>query len=111
MRKNLITEPPSVTIYGVECSAENLLKVLGVFDCGHVLVTVDSVAAESTIIASGEGGVPCFVKPSAGNRAELSAVVPCGMARAFLEKAIAEEPENIFVFVLPDPANAADCFA
>ena len=40
---------------------------------------------------------------------KISVVIPYSLLNDFLNKAIHEEPENIFVFHLRDPANSVMC--
>ena len=54
-------------------------------------------------------GSEYFVRPRSAEYAEVSAVIPRSLSEAFLNKAISENPENIFVFSLLDPANSAMC--
>ncbi len=54
-------------------------------------------------------GLKYFANPRSVGYLELSAVVSYPLFEDFLDKAIKENPENIFVFNLIDPANSAMC--
>ena len=48
-------------------------------------------------------------RPRSAEHAEISAIIPPSLFGDFLDKAIHEAPENVFVFSLCDPANAGMC--
>lgn len=108
--KNLFLNPASIQISGIPCSSNNIVKILNAFNCKWILATVDSAAEESALLTSiRDEGLTCFVKPRSAKFAEISAVIPHAAFEDFLNKAIKEAPENIFVFNLRDPASSAMC--
>ena len=54
-------------------------------------------------------GLKYFVRPCSAKYLEISTVILYTAFKDFLNKAMNEEPENIFVFSLCDPANSAMC--
>jgi len=54
-------------------------------------------------------GFESYVRLCSAGYEEISAVIPYSLSKEFLNKANNEDPENIFVFSLPDPANSAMC--
>ena len=54
-------------------------------------------------------GFESYVRLCSAGYEEISAVIPYSLSKEFLNKANNEDPENIFVFSLPDPANGAMC--
>ena len=79
------------------------------FHCKEVVVTIDSVTEEGSLLAFMKAqGLKCFERPRSADHAEISAN-PTLFIWRFLDKAIHEAPENVFVFSLCDPANAVMC--
>lgn len=104
--KILFTNSAKVYVSGIRCSYDNIVKIVGIFDCTHISLTVDSVARESQLLTFiKEHGLNYFIKQQAANYVELSAEVPCSLFNCILEKAICEKPENIFIFNLLDPSS------
>ena len=110
LSKNLLLNPAKVWIFGIKCSFDNIAKILDVFNFQWLAVTVDSVTAESPLLTLiKDHGFEYFVRPCSAGQEEISAVIPYSLSEKFLNKALNEDPENIFVFSLPDPANDAMC--
>ena len=108
--KNLLLNPAEIRISGIRCSFNNIVKISTVFDFKWIAVTIDSVTEESSLLEFvKDQGLKYFAKPRSAGYVELSVVVPYLLFDIFLDKAIKEYPENIFVFNLLDPANDVLC--
>lgn len=108
--KNLLFNPAKIQAFGIRCSFNNIAKILNAFNCKWAVVTIDSAAEGSTLLTFIKNqGLECFTKPRADGCLEVSAVIQYSSLEEFLNKAIDEEPENIFVLCLRDPANSAMC--
>ena len=94
----------------MDCSVNNIVKIVDVFHCKEMVVTVDSVTEESSLLVFMKTqGLKYFERSRSAKHAEISSIIPSSLFRAFLDKAIYEAPENIFVFSLRDPANTVMC--
>ena len=108
--KNLLLNPAEIRISGIKCSFNNIVKISTVFDFEWIVVTIDSVTEGSSLLALvRDHGLKYFTRPRSAGYVEMSAVIPYPLFEDFLDKAIKEDPENIFVFNLLDPANSAMC--
>ena len=73
-------------------------------------MTIDSVTEGSLLLTSvKEQGLKYFARPRSAGYVEISAVVPYNLFEDFLDKAIKENPENIFLLNLLDPSNSVIC--
>lgn len=110
LSKRFLLNPAKIRVSGIECSFNNIVKILDALNCKLTLVTFDSITKDSSLLTLiKDWGLKCFVKSRSAEYAEISAAVPDTLLKDFLNKAIGEDPENIFVFSLPDPANSAMC--
>ena len=110
LSKNLLLNPAKVWISGIKCSFDNIAKILDIFNLQWIAVTVDSVTAGSPLLTLiKDQGFESYVRLCSAGYEEISAVIPYSLSKEFLNKANKEDPENIFVFSLPDPANGAMC--
>ena len=108
--KSFLFNPAEIWISGIKCSFNNIIKISSVFAFKRIIVTIDSVTEGSLLLTMvKDRGLKYFAKPRSAGYIELSAVVPCSLFEFFLDKAIQEDPENIFVFNLLDPANDVLC--
>lgn len=108
--KNLLLNPAEIRISGIKCNFNNIVKISTVFDFKWMVVTIDSVKEESSLLALvKDQGLKYFTRPRTAGYVEISAVVPCPLFEDFLDKVIKEDPENIFVFNLLDPVNSIVC--
>lgn len=108
--KNLLLNPAVIRISGIRCSFNNIVKISSVFDFKWIVVTIDSVTEGSSLLEFvKDQELKYFASPRSSGYAEISAVVPCPLFEDFLDKAIKENPENIFVFNLLDPASSVIC--
>lgn len=108
--KNLLLNPATIRVSGLDCSVNNIVKIVDVFHCKEMVVTVDSVTEESSLLVFMKTqGLKYFERSRSAKHAEISSIIPSSLFRAFLDKAIYEAPENIFVFSLRDPANTVMC--
>lgn len=104
--KNLLLNPAQIWISGINCSFKNIVKIVNVLDCKWIVVTIDSLTKDSTLLTLVKvQGLKCFVKQKSANYIEVSVIIPYFLIEELLEKAISEDPENIFVFNLLDPTN------
>ena len=110
LTKNLLLNPAEIRISGIKCSFNNIVRISTVFDFKWIVVTVDSVTEGSSMLTLvKEQGLKYFARPRSASYVEISAVVPYPLFEKFLDKAIKENSENIFVFNLLDPANGVMC--
>ena len=80
------------------------------FEFKWIVVTIDSVTEGSSLLTLvKDQGLKYFERPRSAGYVEISAVVPYLLFEDFLDKAIKENPENIFVFNLLDPASSVIC--
>lgn len=108
--KNLLLNPAEIRISGIKCSFNNIVKIYTVFDLKWIVVTIDSVTEGSSLLTlAKDQGLKYFVRPRSADYVEISVVVPCPLVEDFLDKAIKEDPENIVMFNLLDPANSVMC--
>lgn len=108
--KNLLLNPATIRVSGMDCSVDNIVKIVDMFHCKETVVTIDSATEESSLLAFVKAqGLKYFERPRSAEHAEISAIIPPSLFGDFLDKAIHEAPENIFVFSLCDPANAVVC--
>ena len=97
--KNLLLNPAVIRISGIRCSFNNIVKISSVFDFKWIVVTIDSVTEGSSLLEFvKDQELKYFASPRSSGYAEISAVVPCPLFEDFLDKAIKENPENIFIF-------------
>lgn len=108
--KSFLSNPAEIWISGIKCSFNNIVKISTVFDFKWIAATIDSVKEGSLLLTLvKDQGVKYFAKPRSAGFVELSVVVPYPLFENSLDKAIKENPENIFVFNLLDPANDVLC--
>ena len=106
--KNLLLNPARIWVSGIKWNFENIAKIAGFFDCKWVVVTIDSLKKDSLLLSLvKDKGLKYFSKYHVADYIEVSVVIPYSLFEDILEKAICEEPENIFVFNLLDAANWA----
>ena len=108
--KNFLLNPAEIRISGVKCSFKNIVKISTVFEFKRIVVTIDSVTEGSSLLTLvKDQGLKYIKRPCSAGYVEISAVVPYLLFEDFLDKAIKENPENIFVFNLLDPASSVIC--
>ena len=108
--KNFLFNPAEIRISGIKCSFNNIVKISTVFEFEWIVVTIDSVMEGSSLLAFvKEQELKCFTRPRSTGYVEISVVIPCLLFEDFLDKAIKENPENIFVFNLLDPTSSVIC--
>ena len=108
--KQFWLNPAKIWVSGIRCSFNNIVKISSVFDLKWIVVTIDSVTEGSSLLTFvKDQGLKYFARPCSIGYVEMSAVVPYPLFEDFLDKAIKEDPENIFVLNLLDPANGSAC--
>ena len=108
--KNLLLNPAEIRISGIKCSFNNIVKIFTVFEFKWIVVTIDSVTEGSSLLTLvKDKGLKYFERPRSAGYVEISAVVPYLLFEDFLDKAIKENPENIFVFNLLDSSSSVIC--
>ena len=108
--KNLLFNPAEICITGIRCNFNNIAKISTIFDFKWTEVTIDSVEEGSSLLEFVKvKGLKYFIRHHSSGNIEMSVVVPYPLFEVFLDKAIKENPENIFVFNLLDPANDVLC--
>ena len=108
--KNLILNPAEIRISGIRCSFNNIVKISTVFDFKWIAVTIDSVAEGSSLLEFvKDQGLKYFAVSRSSGNAEISVVVPYPLFEDFLDNAIKENPENIFIFNFLEPVDSGIC--
>ena len=104
--KSLLLNPAQIWVSGIKCNFENIAKIVNVLDCKLIVVTIDSLTKDSSLLALvKKQGLKYFLKQHFANYIEVSVVIPYSLFEGILKKAISEDPENIFVFNLLDSTN------
>lgn len=107
--KCLFTNPAEISISGIKCCCDNIIKITNIFHREWILVTVDAVTEESPFLTFiKDQGLKYVVTQHATKYIqyiEVSVMTPYGLLEDVLGKAIREDPENIFMLFLLDPAN------
>ena len=108
--RNFFFNPAQIFIFGIKCTFNNIVKICDVFDYKWIVVTIDSVKKGSslfTFIKTNE--LKYFERQCLDDYVEISVVIPCTLFEFFLERAINEDPENIFVINILDYTNIVMC--
>lgn len=104
--KNLLFNPAEICISGIRCNFDNIAKISTIFDFKWTEVTIDSVKEGSSLLEFVKvQGLKNFIRHHSSGNIEMSVVVPCPLFEVFLDKAIKENPENIFMLNLLEPAG------
>lgn len=104
--KNLLFNPAEICISGIRCNFNNIAKISTIFDFKWTEVTIDSVKEGSSLLEFVKvQGLKYFIRHHSSGNIEMSVVVPCHLFEVFLDKAIKENPENIFMLNLLEPAG------
>lgn len=104
--KNILLNPAHIWVSGIKCNFENIAKIVIVLDCKWIVVTIDALTKDSSLLAFAKmEGLKYFQKQHSANYIEVSVVIPYYLFECILEKAISENPENIFIFNLLDFTN------
>lgn len=104
--KRLFLNPAQIWISGMKCNFKNIAKIVNVLDCKWIAVTIDSLTKDSSLLALvKKQGLKYFLKQRSANHIEVSVMIPYSLFEGIMEKAISEDPENIFAFNLLDPTN------
>lgn len=105
--KLFCVNPSKIWISGVKCGVENIAKIVGVFDYRALVLTIDSVHSNSHFVTWIKNqALNYVVSHSSGSYLEVSVVIPNSFLEVVLEKAINEDPENIFIFNSFDSVNS-----
>ena len=108
--KNLLLNPAEIRISDIRFSFDNIVKISAVFDFKWIAVTIDSVAEGSSLLEFvKDQGLKYFAISRSSGNAEISAVVPYPLFEEFLDNAIKENPENIFIFNFLEPVGSGIC--
>lgn len=104
--KNLLLNPAQIWVSGIKRNFKNIVKIANILDCKWIVVTIDSLTKDSSLLVLvKKQGLKCFLKKHSANYIEVSVIIPYFLFEDLLEKAISEDPENIFVFNLLDPTK------
>jgi len=104
--KLFFTNPAQISISGIKCSCDNLIKISDIFNCKLFSLTIDSITSESSLLKFiKEKDLKYAVKQSNIDSMEISVIVPNNLYSIVLNKAIREYPENIFIFNLLNPVD------
>lgn len=108
--KNFLFNPAEILIFGLNCDFNNISKIFNIFNCKWIVVTIDSIIEGSLLLTLiEEQGLKYFIKSRLAGYMEISVVIPYHLFEDFLNKAINEDPENIFVYNLLDYKNSVMC--
>ena len=106
--KNFLFNPAEIRISGIKCSFNNVVKISTAFGFKQIAVTIDSVTEGSPLLEFvKDQGLEYFASPHSSGYLEISAVVPYSLFDDFLDKAIKENPENIFMFSFLEYTNTS----
>ncbi len=104
--KLLFTNPAQIIISAIKCNYSNIIKITNVLDCKLFVLTIDSIRENSAFFKLIEElGLKYSLKKQSINYIEISTVVPYNLFNIVLNKAINENPENIFMFNLINQTN------
>lgn len=104
--KQLLLNPTSIWISGIKCTTSNITRLVNALSCKWIAMTIDSLSNDCLLLAYIKNqGLKFFVKQHSTNHYEVSVVLPNSLFESVLEKAISEDPENIFMISLLDPTN------
>lgn len=107
--RNFLFNPAQLQVSNIIGDYDNIQRIVKVFNCKLLVMTIDSVSKESELIGLAEKQqLQYFTKPYDNDYTELSIVVPYASFGDFLKKAISEEPENIIIFDLLDPTTVGE---
>ena len=108
--KNFLFNPAEIRISGIKCSFNNIVKISTAFDFKQIAVTIDSVTEGSPLLEFvKDQGLEYFASPRSTGYVEISAVVPYSLFDDFLDIAIKENPENIFMFNFLEHTSSIIC--
>lgn len=104
--KNLLLNPTQIRISDVKCNFKNITKVVNIFHCTWIVLTIDSLTRDSSLLPLiNDQGLKHTIMQRSANYLEISVIVPYSILGDILERAISEEPENIFIVNLLNPTN------
>ena len=84
--KNFLTNPAQIWIYGIQCSPDNIIKISHVFMNKWIIVTIDSVTEESSLLKYiKDQGINYVVKQHSYNNIELSIAILYDMLETVLK--------------------------
>lgn len=107
--RNFLFNPAQLQVSNIIGDYDNIQRIVKVFNCKLLVMTIGSVSKESELIGLAEKQqLQYFTKPYDNDYTELSIVVPYASFGDFLKKAISEEPENIIIFDLLDPTTVGE---
>ena len=95
--------PAQIWIFGIQCSPDNIIKIADAFNNKWIIVTIDSVTEESSLLTFiKDQDINYVVKQHSDNNIEISIAISYDLFETVLRKADSENPENIFVYDLPN---------
>lgn len=104
--KSTLFNPAKIWISGIECGFKNVIKIANIFNYKWAVITIDSLKEDSTLLRFiKEQELKFSLRKQPANYVEISATIPYAVFEMILEKAISEDPENIFIFDLLTPAD------
>ena len=104
--KILLFNPAEIIIWGIQCNYNNLAKVLGVFDYERMIMIIESVEYDSSLLAFIVNKKIYYdLKPRGNNEYDVSVVLNRGLFSDLLEEVIREYPENVVTLCFPDAAK------
>ena len=99
--KIFFLNPAEIWISDMKCNLSYIVKIINVFDCKWILMTIDSVTGDSSFLTAIKNqGVRYIASPLGSNHFEISVVLQYTLFENVLDKAMNENPENIFVYSL-----------
>ena len=84
--KSLLLNPAQIWVSGIKCNFENIAKIVNVLDCKLIVVTIDSLTKDSSLLALvKKQGLKYFLKQHSANYIEVSVIIPYSLFESILE--------------------------
>ena len=86
--KNLLLNPAQIWVSGIKCNFKNIAKIINVLDCKWIVVTIDSLTKDSSLLALvKKQGLKYFLKQHSDNYIEVSVAIPYSLFEPCTPKA------------------------
>lgn len=95
-----------ITINKIDCTYENIKKIISIFKFNYIVLTIDSLERSSNVILLIKSLKLHFTLSSMTSEiVEVRVVVPAELIYLVLEEAVKGDPENLFISNLFNDAN------
>jgi len=109
--KIILQRNVDITIDGINCTFENIKKVIDIFNIKHIILTIDSLSKSSSVfLVLNDLGLNYILSSNNSEIVEATVLVPSELIYLVLEEAIKEDPENLFISNLIDIEIWKDLF-